>query len=136
MTNSQVNVKAAALSDWLRSVTCAERGQSLALSRTGWVSSFGLTSELRASVTCAERGQSLDSSPFNPEECHWFARRRKSIDMDCRICSDSLLGIELAGLFLVRAVPSNIQVETGPPGAQQGRLFVPPTMVEPSLIAH
>ncbi|KAK2154031.1 hypothetical protein NP493_2233g00001 [Ridgeia piscesae] len=39
--NSQVSIRAAAVSDWLRSVTCAERGQSPALRRTGRISGFG-----------------------------------------------------------------------------------------------
>ena len=65
------------------------------------------------------------------------ARRRKSIDTDCRVCARILfLGIQLAGLCFVRAVPSNAKVVIGPPGAQQGRLFAPPTTVEPSLIAR
>ena len=51
------------------------------------------------------------------------------------MCSDSVVGIPTGGT-IVQAVPSNAQVETGIPRAQQGRLFALSTTVEPLLIAR
>ena len=87
---------AAAVSDWLRSVTCAERGQYPALRsrRTG----LRLRVNLRASRAPA-------SSPFYPEECHRFSG--VSPLTWTAGCARILFGIQLAGLYFVRAVPSN-----------------------------
>ena len=87
--NPKVSVNAAAVSDWFRSVTCAKRRQSPALRRTGWVSGFGLTSGPPALWAPALRLVSILSGGMSPVFRPGHARPRKSIDMDCRIFSDS-----------------------------------------------
>ena len=102
--NSQVNVTAAAVSDWLRSVTCTERGKSPALRRTGRVTGFGLISGLRPSGlrprlhSIWRNVTGFPPGPVGISPLIWTARYFARI---------LFLGIQLAGLFFVRPVPSN-----------------------------
>ena len=82
---------------------------------------------LRASGHRAPILRAPVSSPFDPAECHRFSARAGPAGVSPSTwTAEYVLGFPF-GQSNWRAVPSTAQVETGPPGAQQGRLFAPST---------